>query len=549
MSGVAVRYENLRWLLVVAGIALLIIVRQTNLKSEKSKPVEDQPPVNIPELIVENTPGDVKGLNHDAPPLMNQPNDFDDRSAELQRLGDAHANSGQLDLGPDDFQLPDENQQDSPEEMPSRDMALEDVPQLDVAEPVTSEQAIAETTLTLEPMPVEETTESVMLKLGYRVTNPMLDQMAEAPADHVVAESVIKKAPRQAIAANITAAPTTHLDSIAPVKSEYAFEPASIPTPVQQPLANGNKLQRDKPRHITIPEGVQTRAAHHIEYGKSLARRGAFYAARQEFYSALRLVAESVDNQTNSKQYSEGLVAAFIALKEADDFYREQGNIERVADVAEISISHRTQAIHPNEKAQMSAAQAMQAYYAYAQDLLVQTSGHSVVAGEALFCLGRLYTVKASNDTEGSALDYARAIVHHRAALDCDQNHYRSANEIGVLLAKTGQLQPARDMFKRSLRIHQMPQTWNNLAIVHQRLGEMDLAKLANDEYQRLLSGPPMNHMAQSIQWVTPTEFGTMGPEEPQVRTAKQQTQSGPDTKPQAESKSNFFGRLGKKLF
>ena len=42
-----------------------------------------------------------------------------------------------------------------------------------------------------------------------------------------------------------------------------------------------------------LPRGVLVKVVNHIEYGKSLARRGATFGARQEFVAALKLVAQS----------------------------------------------------------------------------------------------------------------------------------------------------------------------------------------------------------------------------------------------------------------
>ncbi len=105
----------------------------------------------------------------------------------------------------------------------------------------------------------------------------------------------------------------------------------------------------------------------HIEYGKSLARRGAAFAAREEFFSALRLVAQSHDAQTRSTAYTAALREAITALNEADDFYNEIAHEGIDVDVAYVIDAHRSEIIPMDRAAGLSSAIAIQAYYDFAR--------------------------------------------------------------------------------------------------------------------------------------------------------------------------------------
>ena len=96
--------------------------------------------------------------------------------------------------------------------------------------------------------------------------------------------------------------------------------------------------------------------------------------------------------------------------------------------------------------------QAMQMYYDYVQNRLVACSGNTVVAGEALYCLGKLHQVRATDPIEGSAIDNAKSVVYYNASINCDPKSYKAANELGVMLARSGRIREARNLFLQSLK-------------------------------------------------------------------------------------------------
>ena len=301
------------------------------------------------------------------------------------------------------------------------------------------------------------------------------------------------------------------------------------------------------PQAFQIPEPVQVNAAHHIEYGKTLARRGALYSAQREFYRALRDIAQAIDQQTDGNTHSRLLEQSVRAMSEANDFFSFRDDPSGTTDVHQISSLHSTRIVTQVEASRMTPPQAMQAYYSFAKDRMIRAAGGSVVAAEAHYCLGKLYTMRAKTDSDGTGLDFAKAMVHHGAAFATDSSHYRSANELGVLLAKSGHMENAKNVFKKSLRLRQMPETWGNLASVHQSLGEERLASLAALELQRMLKGPPIEQVdGGSIRWVDPQEFGGPMPNETTIPNGPVASSA---KKTETEKPRRTLGGLLKKLF
>ena len=293
-------------------------------------------------------------------------------------------------------------------------------------------------------------------------------------------------------------------------KPQHNFVPAS-PQRVTPPSYASQQPVR-------LPEGVQIKVVQHIEYGKSLARRGATFGAQKEFQNALRLVAQAIDYQNNTRGLTGRLSSAFLALREADDFYYAQSEHEGIVDVATIAKHHDSKILNEQTAIRMTPVDAMQAYYNYVQEQFIACTGKSVVAGEALYCLGKLYVVKGKSVVDGSQLDNAKAIVHHRSAIGCDNRNYKSANELAVLLAKSGRMEQAKNLLVHSLKIKQIPRAWENLAFIHQQMGQAKLSNLAFAEFQRTLNEPPTTNQ---IQWIAPDQFARQSQQPASLRTAQ----------------------------
>lgn len=295
------------------------------------------------------------------------------------------------------------------------------------------------------------------------------------------------------------AAEDTTEQAILPGIDAETASPTNRPDPSRQDIT---------PLDLTLTESVAQRAAQHIEYGKTLARRGASTSAQQEFYSALRVVAQANDSRAGINEFSLSLRQGILAMKEAEDFLVTDTETQIGLDVALTAETHRAGILTAAEAQSLTPLEATQRYFAVAQEQLERAGGHNVVTAEALYCLGRLHSINSPSDPNTGRLDTAKAIVFHRAALSSDAKNHRSANELGVLLARAGELEEAKSLFKKSLIVNSAPQTWDNLAKLHYRLNEPALAQLAQAEYQRAIQ--QMNN--GSTQWMPATQFNAEAP-------------------------------------
>jgi tetratricopeptide (TPR) repeat protein len=256
-----------------------------------------------------------------------------------------------------------------------------------------------------------------------------------------------------------------------------------------------------------IPPSVGQIARDHLNYGNSLARRGSLYSARQEFFSGLRLVIESLDHVNGLSSHRENYDLAIMALNEAEDFVPASGD-QASRSVARIAELHRSKVLSPEQTQTFTPMAAMQAYFAFAQSHFSAACGHTPVASELLYGLGKLYTVKASQEASGEPSDLAVTLLMHEAALHVDPNNYLSANELGVALARLGHYEAARAALLHSVATHASPEAWLNLSVVHQQLGETQLADMAMAEHRSALSKAGQESVAQQqIRWMSPNDF------------------------------------------
>jgi len=170
--------------------------------------------------------------------------------------------------------------------------------------------------------------------------------------------------------------------------------------------------------------------------------------------------------------------------------------------------THSTKIISSQSAEGMTAIEAAQRYFAYASHQLSRCGGQNVVAAEALYCLGKLHSVQAKSGTISSKLDLAKSMIYHQAAVSADGSNFRSLNELGVLYANNGRFEESKQMLIRSLRIKALPQAWQNLSVIHQRMGEHQLAELAIREFQMGSMRAPNS----VIRWAPVDEFNENAP-------------------------------------
>lgn len=260
--------------------------------------------------------------------------------------------------------------------------------------------------------------------------------------------------------------------------------------PMSHEAANSFGAGRVQPSKASIA-ALSEQCGSLLGHARSLAQRGALYSARADVVQSERLITQAMDAMAGSAEHSQAMSAANIAMEEADDFLLRAGDATGEINVQQIADAHRTPILRDGRGVGMSPLAALQAYYAYAQKQLLKASGGLPIASEAFYWHGKICSTLVDGASGNTTSHNARAMVFHQAALEVNPNHYLAANELGVLMARFGQLEEAKKMLVHSVRVQPHVDGWHNLAVVHSRLGEAELAKQA--EYERSLAQKAIN--------------------------------------------------------
>lgn len=297
-----------------------------------------------------------------------------------------------------------------------------------------------------------------------------------------------------------------------PTRQQTAFVPAVEPSnqfvvmpsppagPVQKPVAIPSQPS-------AAMQAVAEQAMQMANQAGAMAQRGMLYSAKTELVKGLTLISQALDVQQGTAIHALALSAGLTALEEARDFASAGSQTGGTTDIAAIAGTHQTKlpaVIAPGT----SPVVAQQQYFGFAQQQLAIAGGGIQASSEILYRLGRLQTAMAAHDSNPAALHGPQAIVFYQAALTTDGNNWKAANELGVLYARYGQLPQSRQLLVQSVTIHPNRQGWQNLAVVHRRLGEIDLAQRAEAEVQ-LLDKQPGQATASNdmVRWVDAKTF------------------------------------------
>lgn len=329
-------------------------------------------------------------------------------------------------------------------------------------------------------------------------------------------------APTVSLMPSIVKIVTEKEETKGPVVPRKRFERSTAPKPPLTPLSNQSAAAPSGSKGWlatgTSLAAVSQRADATINRGFQLAEKGAFYSARTEFKQALRIVSQALDAHFGGTRRSGALAAGWLALEEAGDFsvHSQRGPVVNVSLVVN---SHQTSLLKDYDLHDVSPVVAMQHYFAFAQEQLIEACGHAPVASRALHGLGKVHMVLAEKSASAERLHGPKSLAFQQAALATDPSNYLAANELGVLLARFGKLQEARTVLQYSVASYPLPETWQNLSIVHQRLGETNLAAQSMANWRRALqqSGQlqPSSQSADSrstVQWVAPEAFSQSHP-------------------------------------
>ncbi len=278
----------------------------------------------------------------------------------------------------------------------------------------------------------------------------------------------------------------------------------------------GNASENVAPTRSERMEQISRQADEQIRHGFELANRGAYYAARASFLAALRLVAEALDTERKSNDHGRALAAALTAMKEVEDFLPNGAGIETSLELKRIIAAHSTPVLKKTDDV-LTSMVATQRYFTYAQEQFSDAADREVAGSMALYALGKLHGALAQKKSSLEVAAESKAIVYYQAALlSCPKNHM-AANDLGVLLARYGRYQEARQMLEFSVACQRLSVTWHNLSVVYQQLGQPSLARNANHQALALEQNEATRRRAVTgsasgtVRWVDPQAFAASG--------------------------------------
>jgi tetratricopeptide (TPR) repeat protein len=287
--------------------------------------------------------------------------------------------------------------------------------------------------------------------------------------------------------------------------------PLAVATPEQQSAIARGPI--NSPATQAALQAVVQRSMQKADQAAAMAERGMLYSARSELVQAVQLIAQALDAQQATTRHTSALASGLTAIEEARDFATQPNGPSEDFEVRAIAAGHRTKALTSDNAAPVSPVAAQQNYLALAQGCFIEAAGSVPAASQILYRLGRLETAMAAHDTDPLALHGPQAIVFHQAALATDGGNWLAANELGVLYARYGQLDAAKQLLLASITAHPHVAGWQNLAAIHRRLGETDLAKRADAERELLASKPgaATTDASAMVRWVDPKTFAATG--------------------------------------
>jgi polysaccharide export outer membrane protein len=289
-------------------------------------------------------------------------------------------------------------------------------------------------------------------------TAPLSAQVCSAQSPTTVIPQC--RAPQSFLVQDVEPAPIVAAQTVAAQPQSDVAQPPSVALPISE------ENQRAALRGVVLQSTQLTKE------GVALATRGATYFARTKFLASLQLVADALDARHNTQFHSRALGAGATALREADDFGHADASPSGDADPVSLSASHLTPLLQQARPRSVTRLQALQLYYSYATTQFAVAVGGIPEASSAICYLGRLQPFLGGSIDRKAVLAEPKALALQQAALSVDPHNFRAANELGVLLARCGQLEPARKALLYSASIERHPEIFQNLAYVYREMGD-----------------------------------------------------------------------------
>ena len=311
--------------------------------------------------------------------------------------------------------------------------------------------------------------------------------------------------------------------------SESDLPSSALPQPEASPLEPSVRWEGRSEQL----EQIARQADRHTRHGFELADRGALFAARAEFITALRLVAQGLDAEYRTSNHSRALAAGLAAVEEAGDFVPDNSRLEAHLDLPSIIGSHVTPVLKNANKTELAPMLCVQCYLSFAQEQLAAAAGREIAGSMALCALGKVYGTLAMQRNPAARAAEPKAVTFYQAALLVYPGNFMAANELGVLYARNGNYAAARAALEHSVRIHQHAPGWRNLAVVYRQLGHADLAAQAarqaeNISRRQLALQSTRLPSGGVVQWVDPATFAQTARDVPAATPAPATPPGGP---------------------
>jgi tetratricopeptide (TPR) repeat protein len=279
------------------------------------------------------------------------------------------------------------------------------------------------------------------------------------------------------------------------------------PTPVAPPTT-ADVPASAAPLPFHTGSSLNTQLLPAVQRAYNLAQRGAYFAARTEFIQILRRVAQSKDAVAGTDEFSSALAAGLRAMDEAEDFVPSGAQLEGEMDVLAIASSHRTPVLKDHEGAILP-QEAVSLYHMFAQERLAHATVDEQSGSMALHGLGKVYA-RLGERQDDDVQCMRSAMTMYCAALDACPNNNMAANELGVLLCRTGHPTEAAETFKRAIDVAPTATAYHNLAVAQQKLGQVAQSSVNEQESLRLAAlerSVGATSKRAGIQWVSPDEM------------------------------------------
>jgi tetratricopeptide (TPR) repeat protein len=276
---------------------------------------------------------------------------------------------------------------------------------------------------------------------------------------------------------------------------------------------------------------IAPQAQAHIDYALNLAERGAVQSARAEFIMALDLIADALDADTRNatRAHARAVQAGLTAIEETKDFVPADTPHDIEINLAQLAATHQTPVLKNVDTTRMTRAEALQSYHTFATQQLAFAGARSTIASSALYGLGRSASITIAGASARNPLGAPNAMALYQAALLVDPQNYMASNELGVLMARYGDLEGAASQLLHSVSVRPQVETWHNLATVYRRMGQPKKAEQAEGESEKLLvaarsrgvldESPTSLASRPTLQWVdvdtfaaSATPYGLDGP-------------------------------------